>query len=89
MSAEQAFQLQAMLIHDYRLILLSDPDFPDELLANGWVGFEVYELAKQLYKLLASASQHYIETRLSNAQGRMPEASPKFYKRFDGLEVRA
>ncbi len=85
-SAELMFQLRVILIHDYRRILLRDPDFPDELLPNGWVGFEVYELLKLMYKLLVPGSLEYIETKLSNAQGPLQRASAKFYKRFDGLE---
>ncbi len=86
LSPEMAFQLRVMLIHDYRRILLRDPDFPDELLPTGWVGFEVYELVKRLYRQLAAGSMEYIETQLINAQGPLTQASAKFYKRFDGLE---
>lgn len=85
-SPELAFQLRAMLIHDYRRILLRDPDFPDELLPTGWVGFEVYELVKRLYKQLVPGSLQYIEKQMINAQGALAPASTKFYKRFDGLE---
>ncbi|MFK8021157.1 MAG: phenylacetic acid degradation operon negative regulatory protein PaaX [Pseudomonadales bacterium] len=84
-SPEIAFQMRVLLIHDYRRVLLRDPDFPDELLPTGWVGFEVYELVKRLYRILSPKTEVYIEDKLSNAQGTLPHAGSRFYKRFSGI----
>ena len=84
-SPREAFQIRVLLIHDYRRLLLRDPDFPDELLPTGWVGFEVQELVKRLYKQLTPRSEEYIISELLNAQGAMPGASNRFYRRFGGL----
>ncbi len=83
---EECFIFRSALIHDYRRIQLRDPDLPDELLPNGWVGYEALDLAKRLYKGLAMRSLNYIEKDLFNAQGLLPSANSKFYTRFGGLE---
>ena len=78
----ECFLLRATLIHDYRRILLRDPDFPQAMLAQGWVGYEAHDLVKRMYKILAEPSTIYIEENMNNAQGKLPEASNKFYQRF-------
>jgi phenylacetic acid degradation operon negative regulatory protein len=76
------FLIRAILIHDYRRILLRDPDFPQEMLTQGWVGYEANDLVKKVYKMLVEPSTAYIEQNMKNAQGKLPEASNKFYQRF-------
>lgn len=82
---EESFILRTLLIHDYRRILLRDPDFPDEMLPTGWVGFEAHELLARAYDKLAANSIEYIEQCLENAQGPMPAAGARFYRRYDGI----
>ncbi len=81
-SSLECVLLRAILIHDYRRILLGDPDFPQAMLAQGWVGDEAHDLVKRMYKVLAKPSSVYIEENMNNAQGRLPEAGNKFYQRF-------
>lgn len=82
LNTTECFLLRAILIHDYRRILLRDPDFPQAMLAQGWVGYEAHDLVKKMYKVLAAPSTAYIEENMNNAQGKLPEASNKFYQRF-------
>lgn len=83
---EECFIFRSALIHDYRRIQLRDPDLPDELLPNGWVGYEALDLVKRLYKALVMRSLKYVEMDLFNAQGKLPSANSKFFTRFGGLE---
>lgn len=78
----ECFLLRAILIHDYRRILLRDPDFPQAMLSQGWVGYEAHDLVKKMYKVLGEPSTAYIEKNMNNAQGKLPEASNKFHQRF-------
>lgn len=80
--AKECFLLRATIIHDYRRILLRDPNFPQAMLIQGWVGYEAHDLVKRMYKTLAKPSTVYIEENMNNAQGKLPEASNKFYQRF-------
>ena len=78
----ECFLLRVILIHDYRRILLRDPDFPQAMLTQGWVGYEAHDLVKRMYKILRTSSTAYIEENMNNAQGKLPEASNKFHQRF-------
>ncbi|PHR83780.1 MAG: phenylacetic acid degradation operon negative regulatory protein PaaX [Colwellia sp.] len=82
LSTTEYFLLRVILIHDYRRILLRDPDFPQAMLKQGWVGYEAHDLVKRMYKVLGEPSTAYIEENMENAQGKLPEASNKFYQRF-------
>nr|WP_168711003.1 phenylacetic acid degradation operon negative regulatory protein PaaX [Ningiella ruwaisensis] len=86
LSPEEGFMLRSILIHDYRRIQLRDPDLPDELLPNGWVGYEARDLLKRLYKMLVKPSLRYTEENLYNAHGTLPSAASKFFNRLGGLK---
>lgn len=80
-----SFILRSSLIHEYRRILLRDPDFPEEMLPSGWVGIEAQQLTKRLYADLAASSVKYIQGQLENAQGSLSAPVAGFYKRYGGL----
>jgi phenylacetic acid degradation operon negative regulatory protein len=82
LSTTECFLLRVILIHDYRRVLLRDPDFPQAMLAQGWVGYEAHDLVKRMYKVLSKPSTDYIEENMNNAQGKLPGASNKFHQRF-------
>ena len=82
LSTTECFLLRATLIHDYRRVLLRDPDFPQAMLTQGWVGYEAHDLVKRMYKVLSEPSTVYIQENMNNAQGKLPEANSKFYQRF-------
>ncbi|ACA84517.1 transcriptional regulator, PaaX family [Shewanella woodyi ATCC 51908] len=81
-SDETCFLLRILLIHEYRRILLKDKQLPEDMLPNGWVGFEAHELVGKLYAQLAQASVNYAVENLENAQGHLPYVSAKFWQRF-------
>ena len=85
LNSELSFALRTLLIHEYRRILLRDPDFPEAMLPSGWVGLEAQDLVKRLYRGLASTSAHYIQDKLENAQGPLAEPVAGFMRRFGGL----
>ena len=82
---EQSFWLRTLMIHDYRRILLRDPEFPQVMLPSGWLGYRAYELLKRVYKGLAARSVAYIRDTLENAEGPLPPPSLQFYRRFGGI----
>src|SRR5690606_34611927 len=61
-SSKTSFLLRAVLTHDYRRILLRDPDMPQAMLPQPWPGLEASELMKHIYKVLAAPSIHYIRS---------------------------
>lgn len=83
--AREQFLLRQLLIHEFRRILLRDPDFPDQMLPQGWIGRDALQLVKRTYMALSTGSLRYICDNLENAQGQIPAPSTEFYKRFGGL----
>ena len=82
---EQSFWLRSLMIHDYRRILLRDPEFPQVMLPSGWLGYRAFELLRRVYKGLAARSVAYIRDTLENAEGPLPPPSLQFYRRFGGI----
>ncbi|MCP5418940.1 MAG: phenylacetic acid degradation operon negative regulatory protein PaaX [Gammaproteobacteria bacterium] len=82
---ELCFQTRILLIHEYRRLLLRDPQLPKELLPPDWVGASARLLCRNLYRCLLGPSERYLSRTLITADGPLPEAAPSFYERFGGL----
>lgn len=79
---EDAFLLRLLLIHDYRRLLLRDPQLPEVLLPPQWPGQQARVLCKELYRRLAEPSGRHLAARLRTADGRAPALDPSFFRRF-------
>jgi phenylacetic acid degradation operon negative regulatory protein len=77
-----AFLIRSLLIHDYRRLLLRDPQLPGVLLPPHWAGHEARQLCRQLYDLLLPASEQHLDHRLRLADGQVPTASALLSERF-------
>jgi phenylacetic acid degradation operon negative regulatory protein len=85
LSAEQAFQLRTLLVHEYRRILLRDSDLPAQLLPSNWAGHEALQLVASIYRLVEPIAESYLENSMETAGGFLPGASPSYRRRFGGL----
>ncbi len=83
MSAQQAFLLRTLLIHDYRRILLKDHELPKQMLPEQWQGFAAHQLVNNLYSELAKPSLNYIEQELKNSSGALPKEQNTYWQRFN------
>jgi phenylacetic acid degradation operon negative regulatory protein len=79
---ELAFLIRSLLIHDYRRLLLRDPELPGVLLPARWAGHEARRLCRELYRLLLPASERHLDKHLSLADGQVPAASALLAERF-------
>ncbi len=79
---ESAFLLRTLLIHDYRRLLLRDPELPDVLLPAEWPGQKASLLCKEVYRRLLPASEGHLDTLFQLANGQTPEASLLLLERF-------
>jgi len=79
---ESAFLLRTLLIHDYRRLLLRDPELPDVLLPAEWPGQKARLLCKEVYRRLLPASESHLDSLFQLANGQTPEASPVLLERF-------
>ena len=74
--------LRILLVHDYRRILLRDPELPAEMLPTPWIGFESQELTAGIYKCVADHSAHWLTRNVENQMGTLPGAGDEFCKRY-------
>jgi len=83
----EAFLLRTVLIHEYRRLLLRDPELPPRLLPGDWRGERAHALAAELYRALAPASEAHLREHLRTADGAHPRLEAAFRKRFGGIRV--
>lgn len=82
MGDDCAFLIRTLLIHDYRRLLLRDPQLPGVLLPADWPGHEARTLCRQLYQQLLAPSERHLDRHLSLASGEVPTASALLGERF-------
>jgi phenylacetic acid degradation operon negative regulatory protein len=76
---------RTLLIHEYRKIVLKDPQLPDPLLPNEWEGYQARQLCRSLYQSLYAQADSWLDKHLENEMGKLPPADDSFYQRFGGL----
>ena len=79
---EEAFLVRTLLIHDYRRLLLRDPELPDVLLPADWPGQKARLLCKELYRRLEAPSERHLDQCLTLADGNTPPLDPAYAERF-------
>lgn len=79
---ESAFLMRTLLIHDYRRLLLRDPELPDILLPSNWPGQQARLLCKELYRRLLTPSERHIDLHMKLANGETTNALPMLAERF-------
>jgi phenylacetic acid degradation operon negative regulatory protein len=82
---ETCFALRTLLIHEYRRIILRDPELPAELLSPDWAGATARVLCRNLYRRAAPAAERHVMAVLETADGPLPEPQPYYFQRFGGL----
>jgi phenylacetic acid degradation operon negative regulatory protein len=80
--ARDHFLARTLLIHEYRRVMLRDPQLPPQLLPKNWHGGQAHELAKNIYRLTRTGSEQYLQDVLEAKRGKLPKAAPYLYKRF-------
>lgn len=82
LSDGDAFLLRLLLIHDYRRMLLRDPELPEVLLPAQWPGQQARLLCKEIYKRLEAASSRHLDAMLCVADGSVPVEDGTLARRF-------
>lgn len=80
---ELAFQMRIFAIHEYRRILLHDPELPAELLPADWVGDEARQTCADLYAAVDEPATRFIVETGETASGRLPSPRSFHYRRFE------
>ncbi|MDH2435964.1 phenylacetic acid degradation operon negative regulatory protein PaaX [Pokkaliibacter sp. MBI-7] len=84
---QDCFIARTLLIHEYRKVMLRDPQLPAELLPPDWSGVSARQLCRNIYSLVCAGSEAYISDMMETADGPLPEPAPTFYKRFGGVRT--
>lgn len=82
---EECFLARMLLIHEYRKLLLRDPQLPDELLPLDWEGRAARQLCRNIYRLIYTQAEKWLDAVMETADGPLPDAGESFYRRFGGL----
>ena len=82
---QDCFLIRTLLIHEYRRILLSDADLPDQLLPVNWPGKTAFDLTANFYREIQKGAMEYIQMNMETVDGRLPGASKTYHLRFGGL----
>jgi phenylacetic acid degradation operon negative regulatory protein len=85
LTPSECLTIRILMIHEYRKILLRDPQLPNELLPGNWEGRSAKQLCRNLYRLIYARSEQWLDEVLENASGPLPGPDEAFYRRFGGL----
>lgn len=79
--------LRVLLIHEYRRILLRDPELPAEMLPENWGGYSARTLAARLYRKLVSPTTHWVNRELFKSESEIGTGPENLIlDRFSGLQ---
>ena len=85
-SPQQCFLIRTLLIHQYRRILLRDPQLPKPLLPDNWVADQAYQVCAELYRgVFKKAEQHLLSVAESDS-GAFNKVSGSYLRRFGGVK---
>ena len=77
-----ALLARILLIHDYRRLVLRDPQLPEVLLPADWPGQQPRLVCQEIYKRLEHASSSHVDALMCLADGSVPEEDHAVPERF-------
>ena len=78
----RALALRLLLVHEYRRVLLRDPDLPPEMLPADWPGAEALALCRAVYRCVSAESEAWISVHCTTEAGPLPPPDAAFLERF-------
>ena len=82
LSPTDAFFVRTLLIHEYRKVLLRDPNLPKALLPTGWSGLHARQLCEALYSQLLNSSEVFLQAHVQTLDGKLAKAPRSSAKRL-------
>ena len=79
---ESSLLLRIILIHEYRRILLRDPDLPTPLLPEAWSGRQAHALCAAIYRAIEADSDAQIRRICENRRGLFGRVVARHAARF-------
>lgn len=78
----QAFAVRALTIHEWRRIVLHDPQLPNQMLPPDWPGHAARVLCGELYWSIFDLAERHLDQLLDKDPVHYQPAKPSIYKRF-------
>ena len=82
LSGADALVARTLLIHEFRRIVLRDPNLPEALLPVEWQGDAARALAARIYARLVPPAETYLDEIGQNEDGPLPPPDSGFRSRF-------
>ncbi|MCZ6657875.1 MAG: hypothetical protein O7C67_11315 [Gammaproteobacteria bacterium] len=82
LTPELALSIRVLLIHEYRRIVLTDPELPNDLLPSDWAGDTARTLASELYRSVLEPSDRWLSKHLVLQRGSWPVLNATARSRF-------
>jgi phenylacetic acid degradation operon negative regulatory protein len=80
LNTAEAFFVRTLLIHEYRKVLLRDPNLPQSLLPAGWSGLLARQLCEALYDQLFDSSEPFLLTHVQTLDGKLTKTPRRMAK---------
>lgn len=77
----EAFFVRTLLVHEYRRVLLRDPNLPQPFLPAGWPGIEARQLCRALYGALLAPSEAFLCAQVQTAEGPLARTPDEIARR--------
>ncbi len=74
--------LRVLLLHEYRRILLNDPELPPAMLPANWEGYTAQSLIAEIYRTIATQTASWVNHELLGANGNLKGGANLLKKRF-------
>ncbi len=78
-------QLRVLAIHEYRRILLRDPELPAELLPERWVGGEARRVCAAIYRAVEAPAAAFVQASGEVSGRALTPPVRSYFRRFGGL----
>ncbi len=83
----QAFVVRTLLIHEYRRVVLRDPNLPKMFLPAHWPGEQARQLCEQLYGALLGPSERYLKATVQTHDGPLRATPRAMVRRSPGIST--
>ncbi len=81
-----ALLLRVLVVHEWRRIILRDPDLSAELHATDWPGHEARRIAAAIWRALLPPSECWLDAHGKCSAGALPKANASLADRFSARE---
>ena len=82
LSEPEAFFARILLIHEYRRVLLRDPNLPEAFLPAEWPGVRARSLCDAIYRDLLPASESFLQATVQTLDGTLADTPQAILRRL-------